>query len=333
MRKKILLTVLLSFIITAFLFSATLEKQGNIFFAKADSLFRAKKYADAATYYLKAIETYKQAAQKENAIVDDKINTIQKINLWKAFYFAKNYPEAIKYLKKTLALTGDNKLSRRDYLKNEKLIVTLYKKYLKDIDGAIAFLQEMENKKPSLWQEKKIGSLYYKKKDYNNALNWYLKAKQRKQDSKIIKNIANCYIKLKDYNKAVETYQEYLKTNPSKSALKLTYKNMAALYYSINKMNKAAEYWEKVLTFGFDKEITRNLMILYYNQKKFDKALKKADKLLAKYPNSADALYYKAKIYYDRNNKKIARKYFAKLMKNPTYGKTAKEFIKSIDSE
>ncbi len=334
MKKRILLLLIITFAFLSGLFAMSLELMGNNFYIKADSLFKQKNYEKSMEYYQKALDKYKLAKQKENAIVEDQVNEILLGKYWKACYFAKNYDKAINILKNDLNLKG---LTASKQKKLELLIVTIYKKK-KDIPSAINFLKERDKIKPTLWREKKIAALYFKMKDYQDALTWYLKVKDKKVTTTVVKKIATCYTKLKDYKSAVKTYEEYIQNlkkdgKASDTKLKTTYKNMATLYYNINNLEKAIVYWRKVLNIEYDKDIATNLMVAYFNLKKYDKVLKVADLMLRHNKNSADAIYYKAKIYYDKGDKRTARKYFKKLVSNPVYGKTAKEFIKSINSE
>ena len=265
MKKRTLLLLIITFAISSALFSASLEREGNIFYLKADSLFKQKDFPQAANFYQKALEKYRLAEKKENAVVDEHIREILLDKYWKAHYFAKNYDKAIEILKSNLSLKG---VKPKTITKIEKIIVTIYKKK-KDYNSAIQFLLERENIKPASWKEKKLGLLYYKLKDYQNALKWYKKVKERKVTTDIVKKIANCYLKLKDYKSAVETYELYLKSldksqSGSNTKLKTTYRNMATLYYNINNINKAIYYWEKVLSISFDADVASNLMIKYW---------------------------------------------------------------------
>ena len=340
MKRNIILIIMLFTMLASYLFAAkSLERQGNDSLHNADLLFNKAKdiedvnkknaqYEEAAKKYEIAIAKYHEAITKDNLPLQDKINGILLDKLWKAYYFAHDYEKTVNVLK------GNLKLKKGNNLKTLKLIKQICIKKWKHPEVVITLLLQREQEKKSYWAEKTLGFIYKKEEKYEEALKWFNKAYELKQNSKIISNIANLNIKLGNKKAAIEAYKNFLKTNPSKTALAKTYNNMGTLYFDLKDTDKALFYWEKSLSIKFNKDIAINLMVKYYDDKgNLEKALKKANLLLSKYPNLNHAIYYKAKVYYDEERKTEARKYFSKLTKNPEYSKIAKQFIKSIDSE
>lgn len=340
MNKNIIITIGLLIMVFSYLFAEkSLERQGNESLYSADTLFNNAKdiknatkkkmqYKKAAQKYEIAINKYKEAITKDGLPVQDKINTILSDKLWKAYYFSNDYENTIKVLKRNLNIEGNNNSETL------KLIKQICVKTWKHPEVAINLFLELEQKKGDYWLEKTLGYLYKGEKKYSEALKWFNKAYNRKQKSSIISNIATMNVDLGNNKAAIEAYKNFLKTNPSKTTLSRTYNNLGTLYFNLNNTDKAILYWEKSLKVKFNKQIAINLMVKYYEDKgNLKQSLEKANLLLKKYPKLNHAIYYKAKIYYDRDEKVTARKYFAKLTSDAEYSKIAKKFIKSIDSE
>ena len=74
------------------------------------------------------------------------------------------------------------------------------------------------------------------------------------------------------------------------------------------------------------------LISKYYDLDQYDKALKKIDQRLKNSPGDADAIYFRAMIKYNRDDKTAAKSDFKKLF-GTKYDKQAKGFVESIESE
>ena len=108
---------------------------------------------------------------------------------------------------------------------------------------------------------------------------------------------------------------------------------MGSLYEDIKNMPKAIEYYEKSLKMKYDNNIVLLLTTKYYDNDAYDKALEKITLLLKNKPGNSDAIYYRAMIEYNRDEKDAAKADFQLLLKDSKYGKVAKGFIESIKSE
>ena len=305
----------------------SLERVANEKGVEGETLFNEGKYLEAAKAFETAIVKLKEAVKKEGIPLDN-----EKISRWllyafQGYYQGKKYEDALQVQNERI------KLDPGSY----KLISTkakLLKNYLNRVDQAIIVLKNYNNKKRSSKVEKKIAGYYSDLKDYENALIWYKKAYELKQDSGVIKNIAIILYKYLGRNEdAIKAYEDFIQTNPKESVLAQTYKNMGSLYEDIKNMPKAIEYYEKSLKMKYDNNIVLLLTTKYYDNDAYDKALEKITLLLKNKPGNSDAIYYRAMIEYNRDEKDAAKADFQLLLKDSKYGKIAKGFIESIKSE
>ncbi len=101
----------------------------------------------------------------------------------------------------------------------------------------------------------------------------------------------------------------------------------------LGELNNALEYYEKSNELRYDNQISLLLISRYYDLKMYDKSLINISLYLKNKPDGADALYYRAMINFDNGNLIDARKDFAAIQNNPTYGSIAKGYVESIDSQ
>ncbi|OQX71538.1 MAG: hypothetical protein B6D62_01780 [Candidatus Cloacimonas sp. 4484_275] len=328
MTKKISIILILSLIsMISLLYSQekSLERLGNEAEYAGDELYTAKDYLKAVEKYNEALSKFEQAQEKDGIPMEDKIARVLD-KLFKSYYFGKDYENAIKIIDRQQKMNPqDSKLA--------KLKAQIYEKKLKNINKAIETLVAFDTTHATYKIEKKIASYYTKAEDYDNALIWYKKAYEKKKDPTVIKNIASLYLKLGKKAEAVKAYEDFLKTNPKESVLAKTYKNMGALYKDMNETQKMLEYFEKSLALKYDKAINLLLITEYFDLKKYDNSMEKINLLLKHDPNNNDAVYYRALIEYNTGKKQEALKDFQKLANDLKYGKDAKKWIESIQSE
>ena len=328
MYKKIF--IILFLLITAFAgvlcAEKSLERIANEKGVEGETLFNEGKFLEAASSFETAIAKLKEAVKKEGIPLDNEKISKWLENTFQGYFQGKDFGNAIRILDERLKLDPDNY-----ELVNNKAIIL--KKYLNRIDEAIIVLQTYNNKKRSFKVEKKIADYYVDNEDYQNALDWYQKAYELKQDSGVIKNIAVILYKYLGRNEdAIKAYEDYIQTNPPKSAIISTYKNMGALYEDMNNYSKANFYFEKVLELKYDPNINLKLITSYFDRDLYDKCSEKIKQLLKNKPGNNDAIYYRALVKYNQEDKVGAKENFQKLL-GTKYDKEAKGFIESIESE
>lgn len=143
-----------------------------------------------------------------------------------------------------------------------KLIKILYN--ANDFDRAIKYIIESEKLSSNLNYQKGIAEIAYykaliyaKKDDYINALSGYEKAKtlfkQLKDElgvAKVNNSIGLLEIKRGNYAKGLQyclSAIDELEKRNLRTELKLSYSNLAKVYYNINAYNKAIEFYQKAL--------------------------------------------------------------------------------------
>ena len=329
MLKKygIVIMLILSVLLSNLFADKSLERIANELGVEGETKFGEGNYLKAASKFEEAIAKFNEAVEKDGIPQDEEKISAWLFNAYQSYLNAKDFENAIRIQNKR------TKLAPSDYkIVKEKAII--YAKYLGNPDKAIETLTAFDNKYNS-FSAKKLAAKYYKeyKKDLQNALVWYKKAFEQKQDSRVLQNIATLHKELGNNKEAIKAYEDYIQTKPNESKLVIVYKNLANLYDELKNTTKSIEYYEKANSLKQDDNITLLLIIKYYDIVNYDKSLQKIELLLQSKPGSPDAIYYRALIKFDRGEKAAAKADFEKLTSDSKYGKTAKGYLESIASE
>jgi tetratricopeptide (TPR) repeat protein len=303
----------------------TLERIANETGVEGETLYNEGKYTEAAQKFEEAVSTLLQAVEKDGIPLDK-----EKINQWwlyafNGYYQSKDYENALKALDERLVLNpGSYELI------NYKSII-LHKNLKRSLE-AIEVLKEYNQQKRSFRVENKIADYYADLDDLQNALTWYEKAYELKKDSKVIKNIATLHVKLGNNAQAIKAYEDFIETKPGESVLIQTYKNLGTLHKELNQFDKSNAAYEKALNLKYDSALNLLLITSYYDMDQYDKALSKIDLMLKNQAGNVDAIYYRAIIKYNREDKIGAKADFQRLL-GSKYDSLAKGYIESIESE
>ncbi|NQV19400.1 MAG: tetratricopeptide repeat protein [Armatimonadetes bacterium] len=325
-KKVIIVSVLIVMIYSLLMAEKSLERIANELAAQGDTFFTEGNFTEASKNFENAVQKLNEAVEKDGIPRDNDKISLWLTNAYNSYTNGSDFENAVRVLDERKKLTP----TKYDLVKDQAII---YKKYLNNIPKAIEILKAYEDIKQTFNNEKRIGSYYLALEDYENSLIWYKKAYEQKQDSKVIKNIATLYLKLGDNQAAVKAYEDFIQTNPRESVLAKTYKNMGALYEELKNGTKANECYEKSNALKYDNNITLLLIMKYYDNKYYNKALEKIALLLENKPNNSDAIYYRAMIKFDRGEKDVAKADFTLLLNDSKYKKVAQGFIESIESE
>lgn len=157
---------------------------------------------------------------------------------------------------------------------------------------------------------------YFNNKDYQNAINEYLKISPATSDTML--GIASAYQNLGSTDKAIEYYQEAFKLAPANSDIAYY---ISALYaekedfenanvfvqkaLTLNKNNKQAQELSKMLAENKNSEVLTNAIALF-DSEKYDESFAQLNKLLAVDSKNAYGYYYRAMIYDTKQNYKEA---------------------------
>ena len=328
MYKKILIiSALLLTLTISFLFAdKSLERLANEKGVEAETLYNEKKFEEAAQAFEAAITKLEEAVKTDGIPLDN-----EKISRWLLYAF-QGYYQGKKYEKALQVQNERIKLDQGNY-KLISIKAKLLKTYLNRTDKAIEVLKKYNTAKRSFKVEKKIASYYQGIEDYENAVIWYKKAYEQKNDATVIKNIAAIYLILGKNSEAITAYEDFIKTDPNESVLAKTYMNLGKLYEDMKNNSKSIENYEKSIKLKYSSDITLTLIMKYYDGKSYDKALEKISLFLENKPGNNDAIYYRAMIHFNRGEKEVATADFETISSDPKYSKIAKGYIESIKSE
>ncbi|MBN1948991.1 MAG: tetratricopeptide repeat protein [Candidatus Cloacimonetes bacterium] len=304
-----------------------LERIANETAVEGESLFGEGKYIEAAGKFEQALAQLQEAVKADGIPLDEEKVSSWLYNAYQSYLNAREFDNAVRIIDQRIARDPDD----YDLTKNKAILLA---KYLDKPDDAITVLISFDKSNNSL-PAKKLTASYYEnyKQDAANALIWYQKAFDQKQDSKILQNIATLHKNLGNNQQAIKAYEDYINTNPDNSKLIATYKNLATLYDDLDNPVKAVEYFEKANALQADDKIVLLLVTRYYDMRNFEKSLQKVNELLKIKPASKDAIYYRALNNYELGQNDLAQNDFEKLVNDSKYGKSAQGFIESIKSE
>lgn len=309
----------------------------------------ASLYYETKDYNL-AIEQYKKAlkikpddaAAKDglNAVIaglsgEDLINYLKKeaisapYDYDKQFNYAyelhknKNYPDAIIYYKKAIAI---NSKMPEPYI-NIAQIYRLQNENAKANAAISHGLSNLPQNKELLSMQNDINTEaaanlynsatnYFNSGDYKLALDNYLKIKM--QTPEVLYSIASCYFELGQNEQAIQYFKKVLEKTPNDT--KAMY-FIANAYVNLQNTNSAMEYLNKILAIEPSNNDAKNALsalkqgaegkdlnmaISFYENKKYNDALSLLNKVLAQNSKNAYAYYYKGAIYDETNKKDMA---------------------------
>ena len=305
--------------------------QANIY--KAQSLAAMGDSKGALDLYKKVLskEPDNEIAQTEMLnMVKDTMTTAQFVD-----YIKKNNPDnagSVLY-SYALDLHKQNKLTDAVTIYNEviKLNPSNSEAYVnlaiaqgqgKNYDAALATLNTANTKFPNNAQvsdaiksisdqstDEKLekAANYYNNKDYQNAINEYLKIKPATSDTML--GIASSYQNMGDNDNAIEYYKQALNLAPANSDIAYY---IAALYSEKGDSANAKTYAQKAVTFNKNNKEAAELLeslnaqiaseelekaISMFDAGQYSESLVILNKIITSTPNDAYALYYRGMIY------------------------------------
>ena len=166
---------------------------------------------------------------------------------------------------------------------------------------------ELSIKAQAMDEKLEVAANYYNNKDYQNAINEYLKISPATADTML--GIASAYQNLNNNDKAIEYYKQALALAPTNSDIAYY---IAALYADKEDMENAKSFAQKSLALNKTnkqaqellKNISENLdaqnldkAIALFDSEKYDESLALINQLLTTDGKNAYALYYRGMIY------------------------------------
>lgn len=233
------------------------------------------RLADAVTYYRRTIKLNPSLADAH-------------YNLGNMLFVQEKYQGAAECYKSAIRLKPDHVDARIN------LAVVLQKQG--DFDSAENMLQSVasQSNSPVAWHS--LGQLYQTRKEYQRAINTYLRAIEVKPDfAGAWFNLGKSYETLGQYNSAMSAYETAAQHDPN---------NVEALYevasvcFQSGRFNKAKEYLKKTLAIDskhIKSHVSKISIKVVFGD--VDEALVDIDKALEIDASFPDAIILKAKIY------------------------------------
>lgn len=192
----------------------------------------------------------------------------------------------------------------------------------KNFNGALATLNNANAKFPNNTQITKAmkdakdeitdaqygkAAEYFNNKDYQNAINEYLKVQPATSDSMI--GVASAYQSMDNNTKAIEYYQKALALKPTDSDIAYY---IGVLYAEAENWNSAQEYLKKAVALNKNNQKATDYLqtiveqnnitmlndaIQLYEAEKYDESLKLLNNIIAVDGKNAYAYYYRGMIY------------------------------------
>ncbi|MBW6516027.1 MAG: tetratricopeptide repeat protein [Candidatus Cloacimonetes bacterium] len=328
MKLHILISLFVVLLLTSTFLTADpdkpLERLGNEAAVEADSLYSMNRFNEAAAKYEEAFEYFTRAEEEDNIPLQDKIGQMLA-NMQTAYYQAQDYENTIRAINKRLTLEPQNDVYVRQ-------IAQIYERDLNNPQRAIEALESFDNRVPNFVVRRTLGRLYTSIEDDVNALHWYNKAFEIRQDADVLQNVALLHYRTGNPEAAIAAYEDFIATEPSESILVNIYRNMGKFYEDTGDELKSIEYYERSNRLRFNRDITLLLLSKYYDRGDFLNANEKINQLLRDDPQNSNAIYYRALILFEEERFSEARTEFAKIQNDRRLGATARRYIESIDS-
>ncbi len=185
------------------------------------------------------------------------------------------------------------------------------------LDQAIEKLKKILSQQPDIVDANfTLGNLYYKKKDYRNALKYFRKVLELKPDYNFaMLNVLNCYRFLGEVDKGIQEAQKFVKFFPNHPEFHLILGNF---YLDKKEYDKAEESFRKAWEAGHSPLALRDLGILYLMKDELDKAEEYLRRAISEKPDIKMAHYHLALIWEQRGDMwKAVKEYEKELEVNP----------------
>ncbi len=230
------------------------------------------KYDEAKSMYEKIL-----AIDASNA---DVLNLYAQLNVT-----LKNYDKALELFQKVYSQT---------FLEDIKINIVKVHMLKDDFLNAIEILESINNKTPQVLTL--LSNAYIKNKEYEKAIDVYIKLNNIESNYINLFNIALCYSYLNKYNEALYYAQESLKLNNSDISVILQCANFSE---QLGKIIDSINYLENALLIQPSAELYIKLGDLYLTIKNKDSALNMYKKALESEPKNKNAMIAIAFLYDD----------------------------------
>ncbi|NCN08266.1 MAG: SpoIIE family protein phosphatase [Leptospira sp.] len=244
----------------------------KLFKIRAEAYLNISEYQESLSDYLH----YSMMVPSDNLVLYEISKIYENLgDLYNAAHFGErmylrlpNFLENITHLIFLYSKLGQD--DKAKILSERSLSLTKQDKISKQKKGISGVSQffEKENEVQKLdgqTEDDKIktANSYYRKGDYQNAMNMYLKIyKSNKKNTWVCFRLANSYSFLSKYKKALEFYNKVLKIEPDNYH---AINNMSSIYFKLGNYNKSRELWTSLVNSNPD--FTKAQLNLSYLEK------------------------------------------------------------------
>ena len=145
---------------------------------------------------------------------------------------------------------------------------------------------KVEPKSPRAYSN--LASELFDRKEYVQAIKYYLKCITLRNTALDNYNLGNCYRKIGDFNRAIVSYRKAIAIDPTYAEF---HENLALSFIQLGKYDEAETAFKRVVGYGrMDDTLYENMGLLYDGQQKYDKALEHYHKALALNPDRPSAV-------------------------------------------
>lgn len=229
-------------------------------FAYATVLMQEKEYGSAVTYLKKALQ-----------YVPDDDGILYRIG-W-CYKLMGQYVEALSFMKQVLSINPEHPRVRQ-------IIAELYERLARREEDnsyyqmALPYMKEQVEKYPQEYDLLEMGLLYLDMDEYEKALEYFEKAKEKNPESVYAYNNAgNCYLSMNEPEKAEPLFLEAIRFMKNEMT-PLPYNNLAKCYRMMGQYEAALICYEKNKTlFPENLEIFLLLADFYRENEEYNKAI------------------------------------------------------------
>jgi len=290
-----------------------LRRLGDISLFKAEN-FTAKEveyYEDAYEYYTKAISITEQFPDlTDQDRIDLRDMRKRKERAWTRIFLAANKEKEAGNTQRAMEIY---ELAHKLEPERPEPMIQLKNIYLVDLKDDIKaeqILHQLLQKDPDkLEYLMEMGTFYYNKGNYAEAVKYFEKAKpQIPTNIDNLMNISACYYELKDYEKAMAITKTALEIEPNNVDLLNNARSIAA---QINDIDQAIFYLKKLLEIRPNEDDFGLLATYLYNKQDWQELIKYAEQWYNWDKSNKIAIEYIIWAAQQTGNKQLESKYTA----------------------
>lgn len=253
--------------------------------------------------FIFAVPVYSSVEDYKNAVQRDSNSVISRFNLGLAYYQEQQYDNAVESLRKVLEMNREDKASHNKVdFQAAQLLGIIYFNFKSNTDEAINYFKRAGELNPSEGNNGYYLGLAYKKNGKSEeALKSFLSALENGADDTAEVNfrIGQIYYEKKEFGSAIEYFEKVVARKPDFAEAR---EYLGDIYDRRGNADKAVENYIRVVKVNPDNMHAQfQLGLNYSKQKEYDKMIAAYKKTINIDPNFADAHYNLGMAYFYRN--------------------------------